>query len=177
MPCLWSFDLMLPTSRLWEAFTALKFKCTLRRHDCFLAAELPDSSRLPDCLTSWLASDSACNYCKLLGVIYTLSTHFRIFSFRHFAALPSFSAPARRALPSSLRHCHLLICELFCVPFSFIFSFPLEAVLKMATAPLQLIKRIHNTFQIHREYISYMLYNTGMASPATPASRPSLGCH
>lgn len=147
---------MLPTSRLWEAFTAFKFKCTLRRHDCFLAAELPDSSRLPDCLTSWLASDSACNYCKLLGVIYTLSTHFRIFSFHHFAALPSFSAPARRSLPSSLRHCHLLICELFCVSFSFIFSFPLEAVLKMATAPLQLIKRIHNTFQIHREYVCYI---------------------
>lgn len=85
---LWSLNLMLPTSRLCEAFTAFKFKCTLRRHDCFLATGLPDSSALPDCPTSWLPSDWACNYCKLLGVIYTLSTHFHIFSFRHRFRLP-----------------------------------------------------------------------------------------
>lgn len=141
---------MLPTSRLCEAFTAFKFKCTLRRHDCFLATGLPDSSALPDCPTSWLPSDWACNYCKLLGVIYTLSTHFLV--------SPSFSAPARRSLPYSLRHCHLLICELFSVPFrSLLFSpFPLEAALKVATASLQLIKRIHNTPQIHMEYIRYI---------------------
>lgn len=88
MPFLWSLNLMLPTSRLCEAFTAFKFKCTLRRHDCFLATGLPDSSTLPDCPTSWPPSDWACNYCKLLGVIYTLSTHFHIFSFRHRFRLP-----------------------------------------------------------------------------------------
>lgn len=149
---------MLPTSRLCEAFTAFKLKCTLRRHDCFLATELPDSSRLPDCGTARLPG------CPLtrLAIIVNCSvsfTHFpRIFTFSHFLVSPSFSAPARMfpslfPLPLSLAYLRIVLSA---VPFSFILSRPLEAALKMATASLQLIKRIHNTLQIPMEYIRYI---------------------
>lgn len=94
----------------------------------------------------------------MLGVIYTLSTHFHIFAFSRFAIVfgsrETFpSLPSLFPLPLSLAYLRIVLSA---VPFSSILSLPLEAAHKMATASLQLIKRIHNTLQIHMEYIRYI---------------------
>lgn len=61
--------------------------------------------------------------------------------------------PCLFPLPLSLAYLRIVLSA---VPFSFLLSLPLETALKMATASLQLIKRIHNTLQIHMEYIRYI---------------------
>lgn len=85
----------------------LKFKCTLRH--------LEMGTRL-DCV-GLSARDAASNYCKLLGVIYTFSTHFRHRSCRSAGSCLPF------ALPSPLVHTYPYIHTYTRSSYSFFFFF------------------------------------------------------